>query len=174
MKPVAIDIACRAERAWRPPATSSEVAVIPSERITQIIINCYIDRDTSEHSSFTEQSPEQSLEARRLGMSVGSETVNDERTRVTGGDEVEDQGQDGEAAEEAADLPVAHHHVKPHLLHLPAAQPSEAPVDCCGAPPDEHKAVILLLNENLSPVWLSEERDLILELAIREVSPGPQ
>ena len=35
-------------------------------------------------------------------MAVGCETVDDERAGVAGGDEVEDQGEDGEPAEEAA------------------------------------------------------------------------
>ena len=35
-------------------------------------------------------------------MAVRGETVDDERAGVAGGDEVEDQGEDGEPAEEAA------------------------------------------------------------------------
>ena len=35
-------------------------------------------------------------------MTVGCETVDDQRAGVAGGDEVEDQGEDGEPTEEAA------------------------------------------------------------------------
>ena len=33
------------------------------------------------------------------------------------------------------DIPVTHHHVKPHLLRGPAAEPGEGPVQGGGAPP---------------------------------------
>ena len=68
-------------------------------------------------------------------MSIGGQRVNNQRARVTGGDEVEDQREDGEAAEEGPDVPVAHHQIKPHLCHLPAAETRQAAVSCSGAPP---------------------------------------
>ena len=72
-------------------------------------------------------------------MAIGGQGVNHQGAGVTRGDEVEDQGEDGEAAEERPDVPVAHHQVKPHLRHLPAAQPCQAPVGCGGSPPYHEK-----------------------------------
>ena len=83
----------------------------------------------------TKQCPEQSLEARGLRVTIGGQRVNDQGARVTRGHKVEDQGEDGEAAEECPDVPVTHHQIKPHLSHLPAAQTRQAPVCCGGAPP---------------------------------------
>ena len=38
--------------------------------------------------------------------------------------------------ESGTDISVAHHHVEPHLRHLPAAQPGEAPGGGGRAPPE--------------------------------------
>ena len=78
-------------------------------------------------------------------MTIGGQGVNHQGAGVTRGDEVEDQGEDGEAAEERPDVPVTHHQVKPHLRHLPAAQPGQAPVGCRGSPPYHDKEDISLI-----------------------------
>ena len=74
-------------------------------------------------------------------MTIRGQRVNHQGAGVTRGDEVEDQGEDGEAAEERPDVPVTHHQVKPHLCHLPAAQPGQATVGSSCSPPDYDKDV---------------------------------
>ena len=49
-------------------------------------------------------------------ISVGAEAVDDERSRVRAGDEVEDDPGEREDGEEGADVAVGVHHVEPLLL----------------------------------------------------------
>ena len=68
-------------------------------------------------------------------MTIAGEAVNDKTARVAAGDKVEDQGDKGEYGEEGAEVAVAHHHVKPHLLCGSAGEPRQAPVRRCHTPP---------------------------------------
>ena len=92
---------------------------------------------------YTKQRPDEPLEARRLRVTIGGQGVDHQGAGVARGDEVEDQGEDGEPAEEGPDVPVAHHQVKPHLRHLPAAQPRQAPVSRGCSPPDHQDNIEL-------------------------------
>ena len=68
-------------------------------------------------------------------MAIAGEAINDKTARVTAGDKVENQGDEGEYGEEGAEVAVAHHHVKPHLLCVSTREPRQAPVGCCHTPP---------------------------------------
>ena len=56
-------------------------------------------------------------------MAIAGEAVNDKTARVAAGDKVENQRDEGEYGEEGAEVAVAHHHVEPHLLCVPAREP---------------------------------------------------
>ena len=68
-------------------------------------------------------------------MAIAGEAVDDKTARVAAGDKVEHEGDEGEYGEEGAEVAVAHHHVKPHLLGVPAGEPRQAPVGRCHSPP---------------------------------------
>ena len=68
-------------------------------------------------------------------MAIAGEAVDDKTARVAAGDKVEHEGDEGEYGEEGAEVAVAHHHVEPHLLCVPAREPRQAPVGRCNTPP---------------------------------------
>ena len=73
---MAIDIACKADSAWGPPATRSDVAVIPSDKQM-------LESDPKVKQQLTKQCPEQSLEARGLWVAIRGQRVNDQGARAT-------------------------------------------------------------------------------------------
>ena len=89
------------------------------------------------------QSPKDTLDPWWVRVTVGAETVDDQRARVRRCHKVQYDGEQGEYGEEATDASVRPHHVEPHLLHLVTGQFDVGPVSQSAAKVLTKELVIL-------------------------------